>query len=129
MLYLDTSAFLKPFTREPEGHLIAALLDQREDELISSFLLDVEASRAAGRIGGDAPIVVDQALARIRRVQISATIVANAALLLPKTQLGALAAIHLATAMAIPESTTVLTYDLRLQDACRQVGLPVFAPA
>ncbi len=129
MLYLDTSAFLKPFTREPEGQLIAALLDQREDELVSSFLLDVEASRAAGRIGGDAPIVVDQALARIRRVQISATIVANAALLLPKTQLGALAAIHLATAMAIPESTTVLTYDLRLQDACRQVGLPVLAPA
>ncbi len=129
MLYLDTSAFLKPFTREPEGHLIAALLDQREDELISSFLLDVEASRAAGRIGGDAPIVVDQALARIRRVQISATIVANAALLLPKTQLGALDAIHLATAMAIPESTTVLTYNLRLQDACRQVGLPVLAPA
>ncbi len=129
MLYLDTSAFLKLFTREPEGQLIAALLDQREDELVSSFLLDVEASRAAGRIGGDAPIVVDQALARIRRVQISATIVANAALLLPKTQLGALAAIHLATAMAIPESTTVLTYDLRLQDACRQVGLPVLAPA
>ncbi len=129
MLYLDTSAFLKPFTREPEGQLIAALLDQREDELISSFLLDVEASRAAGRIGGDAPIVVDQALARIRRVQISATIVANAALLLPKTQLGALDAIHLATAMAIPESTTVLTYNLRLQDACRQVGLPVLAPA
>jgi len=129
MLYLDTSAFLKPFTREPEGHLIAALLDEREDELVSSFLLDVEASRAAGRIGGAAPTVVDQALARIRRVQISATIVANAALLLPKTQLGALDAIHLATAMAIPESTTVLTYDLRLQDACRQVGLPVLAPA
>ncbi len=129
MLYLDTSAFLKLFTREPEGQLIAALLDQREDELVSSFLLDVEASRAAGRIGGDAPIVVDQALARIRRVQISATIVANAALLLPKTQLGALNAIHLATAMAIPESTTVLTYDPRLQDACRQVGLPVLAPA
>ncbi len=129
MLYLDTSAFLKPFTREPEGHLIAALLDEREDELVSSSLLDVEASRAAGRIGGDAPIVVDQALARIRRVQISAMIVANAALLLPKTQLGALDAIHLATAMAIPESTTVLTYNLRLQDACRQVGLPVLAPA
>lgn len=129
MLYLDTSAFIKPFTREPEAHAVATLLEEREDELISSFLLDVEASRVAGRIGGAAPSVVDQALGRIRRVQISSTIVANAALILPGSPLGALDAIHLATALSIPDETTVVTYDQRLRDACRQVGLPVLAPA
>lgn len=129
MLYVDTSAFIKPFAREPEGSLVAALLDEREDDLVSSALLDVEASRAAARLGGDAPVHVDRALGRIRRVRIDAGIIANAALLLPESPLGALDAIHLATAFAIPEETTVITYDRRLQDACRQVGLAVLAPA
>lgn len=129
MLYLDTSAFIKPFSREPEGPLVAALLEEREDELISSVLLDVEASRVAGRLGGDAPAHVDRALGRIRRVRIDAPIIAQAALLLPTSPLGALDAIHLATALTIPEATTVVTYDGRLQAACRQVGLPVLAPA
>ncbi len=128
MLYLDASAFIKPFSREPEGHLIAALLAEREDELISSVLLDVEASRAAGRLGGDAHLHVDRVLGRIRRLRIDAPIVASAALLLPDSSLRALDAIHLATALSIPEPTTVVTYDARLQDACRQVGLPVIAP-
>ena len=129
MLYLDTSAFMKPFTREPEAQAVAELLEEREEELISSLLLDVEAARVAGRIGGAAPAIVDQALGRLRRVQINAAIVANAALILPGSKLGALDAIHLATALSIPEDTTVVTYDIRLQEACRQVGLPVLAPA
>ena len=129
MLYLDTSAFIKPFTREPEAHAIAELLQAREEQLISSFLLDIEASRVAGRIGGAAPAVVDQALGRIRRVQINSLIVANASLILPGSNLGALDAIHLATALSIPDDTTVVTYDVHLQEACQQVGLPVLAPA
>ena len=129
MLYLDTSAFIKPFTHEPEAHAVAALLEDREEQLISSFLLDVEASRVAGRIGGAAPAVVDQALGRIRRVQISSTIIANAALILPGSSLGALDAIHLATALSIPDETTVVTYDVRLREACQHVGLAVLAPA
>jgi predicted nucleic acid-binding protein len=108
---------------------VAALLEDREEQLISSFLLDVEASRVAGRIGGAAPAVVDQALGRIRRVQISSTIIANAALILPGSSLGALDAIHLATALSIPDDTTVVTYDVRLREACQQVGLAVLAPA
>lgn len=129
MLYIDTSAFMKPFVDEPEGPIMAALLEERGDDCISSKLLDVEALRVAGRVGGDAPYVVDQALGVIQRVPIGPTLLATAASILPGSPLGALDAIHLATALSIPESTTVVTYDRRLQDACREVGLPVLAPA
>jgi predicted nucleic acid-binding protein len=129
ILYIDTSAFMKPFIGEPEGPIMAALLAERGDDCISSRLLDVEASRVAGRIGGEAPHVVDQALGVIQRVPIGPTLLATAASILPGASLGALGAIHLATALSIPEPTTVVTYDRRLQDACRQVGLPVLAPA
>ncbi|MGA0122371.1 MAG: type II toxin-antitoxin system VapC family toxin [Gaiellales bacterium] len=129
MLYVDTSAFIKPFTGEPEAGPMAEALEEHADDLVSSLLLDVEASRIAGRVGGDAPALIVEALAGVRRVQIGLEIVRAAAQVLPGSGLGTVDAIHLATALALPEPPLVATYDRRLQDACRAVGLRVLAPA
>ena len=49
---------------------------------------------------------------------------------IPPPSLRSLDAIHLATAVSVEsELTAFVTYDRRLQQAAREAGLPVMAPA
>ena len=115
---------------EPETHALVLRL-RHDPEVISSALAKVEVLRALKRIQ-HTPTVRRQAervLARIALVRVDDAVLDDAAELYP-AELRSLDAVHLATALGIGEGLTgFVTYDSRLQDAARQVGLPVFVPA
>ena len=129
ILYLDTSAYVRACGDEPGSAAARAALTEHAGALVSSALLDIEVGRTAARAGGEAAQRLQDMLAYVDRVDISRGIVAVAAQVAPSTALRSLDAIHLATALALEESAIMMTYDLRLQEACRSVGIPVLAPA
>ncbi|MGL4743284.1 MAG: PIN domain-containing protein [Dermatophilaceae bacterium] len=51
MFYLDTSALVNLVGREPESAALAEWLTGREQELVSSVLVEVELPRAVRRTG------------------------------------------------------------------------------
>lgn len=126
--YVDASAFVKLFALEAESNSVRNLLAGTERSIVSSALLEVEVVTAAHRIGSDAPRLAKQFLAIVERIDISRGIIASATQLAPEVNLRSLAAIHLATALAIPQSVEMVTYDQRLAAACEQSGIPVLAP-
>ena len=126
-LYLDSSALVKAVVDEPESMAVRRLLADGDD-VVSSSLLDVEVARVMNRLGrpaGDG----ERLIATVRRIDISRGIIAVAAQAAPGIALGSLDAIHLATALAIPEAVTMITYDRQLARGCAVSGIPVLAPA
>ncbi len=127
--YIDASAFVKLFAPEPESAAIAAAIDAELDNLVASEILAVEASRAAIRIGGEAPALAARLLRRIVLLPFSAEVREQAGRVGP-AGLRTLDAIHLATAISVSERIdAVFTYDSRLGEACTAAGLRVLAPA
>ena len=121
MIYVDSSAFVKAISATEDGRAVRTLFADHPDGLISSALLDVEVGRALARSG--------KLLATVRRIDISRGIISIAAQAALGTNLRSLDAIHLATALAVPEAVTVVTYDHRLTEACASSGLTTLAPA
>lgn len=125
LVYVDTSALGKLLVTSPETDRVAAWLDACEDDLVSSDLLETELRRVAVREGIDQGVVTGLldgvALAAPDRA------VYRAAGLLPIPHLRTLEALHLECALRL-DAAAVLTYDVRLQDAARSVGLRVVAP-
>ena len=116
--YVDTSALVAAV----QGDAMArgALAAQRS---VSSALLQVEAARA---LSGAAPEVrarAEELVATIGLIDIDRGIVAKAAQLAPEVRLRSLDAIHLATALAVPEPVAMLTLDQRLLAASLLVGV------
>ncbi len=126
MLYLDASAIVKLFVREPETPSLVAAIAV-DPEVVSSALAWTEVVRAARR----ARVRVARAevvLERIGLVPVDEGIIRAAAELRPPT-LRTLDAIHLATALSLREDLAALvTYDERLAEAGAAAGLRVFAP-
>jgi predicted nucleic acid-binding protein len=127
-LYLDTSAAAKLLVQEDESDVLVAYLDGTVDgqDLVSSALLDTELRRLAVRIQLDQSMVTEL-LARIDLVDPSRSLFHEAGLL-PGDHLRSLDALHLATALRV-DSDTFLSYDVRLLDAARSVGLSVHSPS
>lgn len=125
MLYLDTSAFLKlivreEFSRETRQRLQSATA-------WSSTLLDVEAHRAALRLGlaGD---VVAEALRHVTLVTIEDSTIQSARTV-GTDALRSLDAIHLATAVEMGDDLeAVVTFDRRLAAAAAEVGMSILSP-
>lgn len=125
MRYLDTSAFLKLIVSEDHSVALRAALEGLD--LWSSTLLDVEAHRAARRLGIEREAVVE-ALEAITLVIPGDTTFATARRVGPDT-LRTLEALHLAAALELgADLEAVVTYDHRMAAGCEALEVPVHAP-
>lgn len=124
LLYLDTPAFLKLLVAEEHSDALRSMLGSARRW--SSTLLDVEAHRAALRLGVPRASV-EAALETVALVMPSEATFASARDIGPK-RLRTLDASHLATAAEMGDDLgAVVTYDNRLA-ACEDIGLAVRRP-
>ncbi len=127
--YLDSSAFIKVVVDEDESAALRTFLASRAARLISSALLRTEALRAVRHLGPDALASVREGLRRVDLIGIDDRILDSAGTLEPRV-LRTLDAIHVATALAAGDDLDALiTYDERMVDAARLLGLRTLSPA
>lgn len=126
-VYLDTSAAVKLLVEEDESSALAQWLAGRT-ESVSSALLRTEIVRTIRRR-------LPERLERARRIATRVTLVAiddeilNRAGDLEPRAMRSLDAIHLATALRLADDLDALvTYDRRMIEAARALGLPVASP-
>ncbi|MET8834797.1 type II toxin-antitoxin system VapC family toxin [Micromonospora sp. NPDC004540] len=133
MIYLESAAVIKMLRREEETpDLIAWLNDHAGAPLVSSALVEVEVPRALRRAAPQALVGVPSVLGRLYRVEIDAAVRAAAGAY-GERLLRSLDAIHLATAETLARQAgadfvAFVTYDRRLLDAAKAVGLAVASP-
>lgn len=128
LAYLDTSAFVKAPLGERDARALAAAADEWGMRA-SSAILRVEATRAAARVGAPALEAVGAALRRVVLVPVDDEVLDIAAHV-ADPGVRSLDAIHLATALSLGDDLGVLlTYDARMAEAARSLGLPVESPA
>ena len=124
--YLDASAIVKLVRVEPDSPGMLRLY-QDSERLVTNRIGVIESHRAARRGEGD----LDQLAAVLDRLEVfelDTEIELRAGSIGP-TSLRTLDAIHLATALSIPGLGSFVTYDDRLAEAARHVGLPVVRPS
>lgn len=127
-LYLDSSAFVKLVVDESESAGLRSMLVSRGGRRVSSALLRTESVRAVRHLGPDALTIVRNALRRIDLIAIDDRILDSAGILEPRV-LRTLDAIHLATAIAVGDDLeAIVTYDERMVEAARLLGLSTATP-
>ena len=127
--YLDSSAIVKFAVAENESAALAAWRSdlRAEDVLMTCELAVTEVLRAVGRVDGN----IDVALAHLDALE---QLVMDRDLLLAAGRLGpagirTLDAVHLAAAASAGDDLGgVVTYDDRMADAARDLGLVALAP-
>ena len=125
--YADASALVKLVVDEAESARVFRWYVE-VDRVATSRIGVVETIRASARREHDAGYR-DRVLEGVEIVEIDPAIARVAASLGPPL-LRTLDAIHLATALALgPELDAFVTYDDRLAEAARSLGLPVVQPA
>lgn len=130
LVYLDSSALVKLVVAEAETTALRAYLAGKA--AASSEIAVVEVMRAVGRQQSDRPGAVQAAgravMEGIQLVRLTADAIAVACALEPRT-LRSLDAIHIASALALAEVLeSMVTYDVRMQEAAHLAGLTVAAP-
>ena len=126
--YLDSSALVKLVVAEPESAALRRHLRRRRT-LVSSALARTEVLRALLPAGSEAVAAGKQVLGLCELVRVNDATLNQAAALLPH-DLRTLDAIHVATALRLQDDLTALvTYDDRMADAARGLGIRVVAPA
>jgi uncharacterized protein len=126
-VYLDSSALVKLVAPEEETDALAAFLAQHRSQATSVIGL-VEVRRAAARRPGVARERVEDVLRRISAIGLDLTTAAAAGSVGPAA-LRALDAVHLASAAALGDDLEAfVTYDNRLADAARVLGMLHVAP-
>ncbi len=126
-MYVDASALVKVVVDEAESLAVRDYFAARPVQA-SSILVRVEVARAVARRGAPFSDVIDRALDQLSLMDVDASIVRRAATIGPPT-LRTLDAIHLASAMELgSDLEAIVTYDGRLADAARALGLPVASP-
>ena len=125
--YLDTSAALKLMVEEAESSALAERLDAEAPDLVACLLLEAELRRAAQRREAMTQSMVSEFVEVVSLVEVPASLVREAGLLVGRT-LRSLDALHLAAAVRLGVET-VVTYDQRMAEAARELGLAVVAPA
>jgi len=127
LAYVDASALAKLILDEPGSDAMRRWYVESE-RAVTSRVGVVEAYRAAARRPHD-PAHLDLILRSIEIVEFDAAIAKSAVSVGPPA-LKTLDAIHLASALAmLNELDAFVTYDNRLAEAGRAIGLPVIAPA
>lgn len=127
--YLDTSALVKRVVREPDSDALARYLAEiPADTLFTSALARTELIRAVGRVDAGAISKARHLLAGLDIIHLTRALLGAAGELQP-VHLRSLDAIHLAAAQRAGASLrVVITYDIRMSDAARALGIPVDAP-
>ncbi|HYA44885.1 MAG TPA: type II toxin-antitoxin system VapC family toxin [Acidimicrobiales bacterium] len=130
-LYLDSSAIVKLVQAEAESAALRRFLGQHGDRpYVTCALARVEVVRAVNEGGAPAVAKARRQLARLDQVALNASLLDSAAVLSPGGQLRSLDAIHLAAAGLLgAELAGVVTYDTRMTEAARELGMAVEAPA
>jgi predicted nucleic acid-binding protein len=130
-IYLDSSALVKLVIRESESESLITFLDERNDtNLVTSALSRVEVARAAATGGPEVRALAHSHLASIDQIAIDDEVLLRASQIFADERLRTLDAIHLASALSIGASLkNVVTYDQRMTNAARRLGLDVVAPA
>ena len=127
LAYVDASAMVKLVLPEAESAEMRRWYVEAE-RMATSRLGIVETTRAAARHPHDADHL-RFVLGSIEVVELD-PMIANRAAAVGPADLRALDAIHLATALQLgDEVTSFVTYDDRLAQAARAVGLEVIRPA
>ena len=127
-LYLDSSAFVKLVVEETETAAVRSFLASSDARRVSSSLLRAESLRAVRHMGPDALATVREGLRRVDLIGIDDRILDAAGTLEPLV-LRTLDEIHLATALAVGDDLEgIVTYDERMIDAARLLGLPTATP-
>jgi predicted nucleic acid-binding protein len=127
-LYLDTSALAKLLVAEDETHALRTYLrEHRERRRVASSLVGTELRRAAGRLSPALLPVAEEVLSSLFLVPVDDALLDIAGTLAPAV-LRSLDAVHLTSALRVAPLIAVVTYDQRLQEAARTLGLPVAAP-
>lgn len=113
---------------EPESAGLHAFLTEHSHQ-VTSAIAEVEVLRAVRRV---APRYTDRAaevVAQVSVIEVGEAIRARAGLLEP-AGVRSLDAVHLATAIEVGDALdAVLTYDERMAEAARSLGLATVAPA
>jgi predicted nucleic acid-binding protein len=126
--YLDASALVKLVVYEKETAALSRFVSSA-DRFATSRVGVVETTRAAARRDRFDQDRLERVLLAIEVVEIDERIANEAAAIVPPA-LRTLDAIHLATALALADEVEAfVTYDVRLADAARSLGLPVVSPA
>jgi predicted nucleic acid-binding protein len=126
--YVDSSALAKLLLVEAGSPAMLQWYVEIERAATSRIGI-IETRRAvARRVGALDEALIDRAFATVEIVELDRWVAEQAALIRP-TLLRTLDAVHLATALQIGPVDAFVTYDDRLADAARAVGLPVVRPA
>ncbi|MGE3074953.1 MAG: type II toxin-antitoxin system VapC family toxin [Dehalococcoidia bacterium] len=124
--YCDSSALLKLVAQEPETSVFEVAVQNRK--LVASELAITEVGRAIERKLGSAFDAIDEVSARVGLMPITSALLRQAIDIRPAS-LRTLDAIHIASAMQLGSDLEgVLTYDIRMQQAARELNLRVEAP-
>jgi predicted nucleic acid-binding protein len=125
--YLDSSAIVKLAVREPESSALRSHLRRRRP-LVSSALARTEVIRALLPLGERAVQRGYDVLARVEFVRVNDRVLRAAGELAPP-ELRSLDAIHLASAQLFDsELRHVVTYDERMIESARVLGLKTASP-
>ncbi len=125
--YLDSSALVKLAVEEPESGALRRYLRRRRP-VVASALARTEVLRALLLEGDEALTRGRAVLARVELIRVNERILTAAAMLRP-AQIRSLDAIHLATAQGLAtDLARVVTYDERMLDAAKQLGIRTAAP-
>jgi hypothetical protein len=125
-VYLDASALVKLVAPEAESDAMASFVAAHRSHATSTVGL-VEVRRAAVRRPGVTDARVEDVLTRVVGIAFDPD-VATAATIGPPA-LRTLDAIHLASAAALgADLEAFVTYDRRLAEAARALGMPVASP-
>ena len=125
--YVDASALVKLVLVEQESPAVYRWFTEAP-RIATSRIGVVETVRASSRRDHD-PVQRDQVLRDVEVIDLDPAIAAVAAAIAPPV-IRTLDAIHIATALAlVPELDAFVTYDDRLAEAARALGLPVVRPA
>lgn len=127
-VYIDSSAFVKTVIAEPESRALLTFLGRQKSARVSSALLLAEAIRTARHYGADALANARLGLGQVALIAITDAVLESAGGLEPHI-LRTLDAIHLATALTLGRDLdAIITYDERMTEGARLLGLPVSAP-
>lgn len=128
-LYFDSSALVKLVQKEMETAALRRYLRRHRSAIrITCALARVEVPRAVAPGGPGALALARRQMARFHQLELDRELLDRAAAV-PIIVLRSLDAIHLAAAETVPGLQAVVTYDSRMQDVARELGLPVEAPA
>jgi predicted nucleic acid-binding protein len=127
LTYADASALVKLVVEEPESPGMHQWFVESTRVMTSRVGL-IETLRASARRAHD-PTQREQVIRDIEVIELNPAISIGAASLQPVV-VRTLDAIHVASALALgPELDAFVTYDDRMAEAARALGLPVVQPA